>query len=50
MKILDEERPDVVVTFGPDGITGHPDHITIGAATTEAFLQLAGGRDPACDD
>ncbi len=21
-KILDEERPDVVVTFGPDGITG----------------------------
>lgn len=21
---LAEERPDVVVTFGPDGITGHP--------------------------
>ena len=28
--ILREERPDVVITFGADGITGHPDHITIG--------------------
>jgi LmbE family N-acetylglucosaminyl deacetylase len=45
-KILDQERPDVVATFGPDGITGHPDHITIGAATTEAFLRLAGGAGP----
>lgn len=31
--ILAEERPDVVATFGPDGIFGHPDHIAIGAAT-----------------
>ena len=45
-QILDEERPDVVATFGPDGITGHPDHITIGDATTEAFLRLAGGPGP----
>jgi len=35
--ILAEERPDVVATFGPDGITGHPDHIAIGAATDAAF-------------
>ena len=34
---LDEERPDVVITFGPDGLTGHPDHIAIGAATDVAF-------------
>ena len=27
--VLGEERPDVVATFGPDGITGHPDHIRI---------------------
>jgi len=26
-----------VITFGPDGITGHEDHIAIGAAVTEAF-------------
>ncbi len=38
--ILAEERPDVVVTFGPDGVTGHPDHVTVGLATTEAFHRL----------
>jgi LmbE family N-acetylglucosaminyl deacetylase len=35
--ILREERPDVVITFGPEGVTGHADHITAGKATTEAF-------------
>ena len=35
--ILGEERPDVVVTFGPEGITGHPDHIETGRASDEAF-------------
>ena len=39
-RILREENPAVVVTFGPDGIFGHPDHITIGAATDKAFAQL----------
>ncbi|WP_312182135.1 PIG-L family deacetylase, partial [Arthrobacter sp.] len=34
--ILAEERPDVVATFGPDGLTGHPDHIAVGAATDAA--------------
>ena len=28
------------LTFGPDGIFGHPDHIAIGAATDEAFARL----------
>lgn len=37
---LDEERPDVVVTFGPDGVSGHPDHIAIGRATDEAFHRV----------
>jgi LmbE family N-acetylglucosaminyl deacetylase len=36
-RFLDQERPDVVLTFGPDGLTGHPDHIAIGAATDAAF-------------
>jgi len=39
-RILDEEDPAVVVTFGADGIFGHPDHIAIGAATDEAFARL----------
>lgn len=38
--ILREERPDVVVTFGPDGITAHPDHIRVGEATDAAFHRL----------
>ena len=44
--ILAEECPDVVLTFGPDGITGHPDHIAVGTAATSAFLRLAGGDRP----
>ena len=36
-QILAEERPQIVATFGPDGITGHRDHIAIGRATDAAF-------------
>ena len=36
-ELLLEARPDVVVTFGPDGVTAHEDHIAVGAAGTEAF-------------
>jgi LmbE family N-acetylglucosaminyl deacetylase len=37
-------RPDVVVTFGPDGAYGHPDHIAISQYTTAALVAAA---DPA---
>lgn len=37
-------RPDVVVTFGPDGAYGHPDHIAISQFTTAAVVAAA---DPA---
>jgi LmbE family N-acetylglucosaminyl deacetylase len=33
--------PDTVLTFGPDGITGHPDHRTVSAWTTAAFDRAA---------
>jgi LmbE family N-acetylglucosaminyl deacetylase len=36
VKIIREFRPDVVITFGPDGAYGHPDHIVIGEAATMA--------------
>lgn len=26
LRLLDDVRPDTVLTFGPDGFTGHPDH------------------------
>lgn len=34
-------QPHVVVTFGPDGATGHPDHIAISQFTTAALLCAA---------
>ena len=49
-------RPQVVLTFGPDGLYGHPDHIAISNHATEAFRlasdpaafphQLSGGVEP----
>ena len=37
-------QPEVVVTFGPDGAYGHPDHIAISQFTTAAIVAAA---DPA---
>src|SRR5712692_7064230 len=34
-------KPDVVVTFGPDGSYGHPDHIAICQFTTAAIVAAA---------
>lgn len=39
---IEEVRPDTVLTFGPDGMTGHVDHIAVSNWTTEA-VRLAGG-------
>ncbi len=36
-ELLARVRPDTVVTFGPDGMTGHPDHQTVSAWVTEAW-------------
>jgi LmbE family N-acetylglucosaminyl deacetylase len=38
-------RPDVVITFGEDGAYGHPDHVTISAATRRAFALVSEGGD-----
>ncbi len=35
-------RPATIVTFDPGGIYGHPDHVAISAAATEAYRQAAG--------
>jgi len=47
-EIICELRPDAVVTFGPDGGYGHPDHVTISAVTTAAcrLADGAGHRPP----
>jgi LmbE family N-acetylglucosaminyl deacetylase len=41
-RVIDAVRPDLVVTFGPDGLTGHPDHRAVSAWTTAAWA--AGSR------
>jgi LmbE family N-acetylglucosaminyl deacetylase len=40
-------RPQVVVTFGPDGAYGHPDHIAISQFTTAAIVLAASPSAPA---
>lgn len=35
--ILQYESPDVVITFAPNGISGHDDHVMISRATHQAF-------------
>jgi LmbE family N-acetylglucosaminyl deacetylase len=38
---IEDVRPDTVLTFGPDGMTGHADHKAVSAWTTEAFRRAA---------
>ena len=40
-QIVDEVDPDTVVTFGPDGFTGHPDHRAVSAWTDRAVARSA---------
>jgi LmbE family N-acetylglucosaminyl deacetylase len=40
--VLDEFRPDTVVSFGPDGFTGHPDHRAVGAWADRAVRRASG--------
>ncbi|MCP3774148.1 PIG-L family deacetylase [Paenibacillus sp. MZ04-78.2] len=45
-----ELKPDAILTFPPDGVTGHPDHIAISQATEKAVVlaeaQYSEGRRP----
>ena len=41
--IVDEVRPDTVVTFGPDGFTGHADHRAVAGWTRRARRLAAPG-------
>jgi LmbE family N-acetylglucosaminyl deacetylase len=37
VRYIRQLRPDVIVTFGPDGLYGHPDHIAVSMLATAAF-------------
>jgi LmbE family N-acetylglucosaminyl deacetylase len=36
-EVLAEVRPDTIVTFGPDGLTGHADHRAVSRWVTRAW-------------
>lgn len=36
---IEDLKPNVILTFGPEGDTGHPDHRMIGLLTTEVLLR-----------
>jgi LmbE family N-acetylglucosaminyl deacetylase len=44
-ELLGAFRPDVVVTFGPEGVTKHDDHVTMHHVGTEAFHRAREGAD-----
>ena len=48
-RFLEREQPDVLVTMEPAGVTAHPDHMAVSAATQAAFGAYAAGpreREP----
>ncbi len=40
-RVIEQVQPDTVVTFGPDGFTGHHDHRAVSRWTTAAFAAAA---------
>ena len=43
--ILDQVKPDLVLTHDPSGGYGHPDHLAVNAHTTEAFYNSCNTSD-----
>ncbi|HEV7331019.1 MAG TPA: PIG-L family deacetylase [Flavisolibacter sp.] len=38
-RIIERLQPDIIITFGPDGDTGHAEHRVVGGIVTELLLQ-----------
>ena len=43
VRVIRALRPRVVVTLGPDGVYGHPDHVALHKLVTPAFRSAGGG-------
>ena len=46
VRVVREVRPQVLLTWSPDGLSGHPDHIAVSRWAGKAFWRAA---DPAAD-
>ena len=42
LSVVQEIQPQVLLSFGPDGLSGHPDHIAAGQWADEAFRRIEG--------
>jgi LmbE family N-acetylglucosaminyl deacetylase len=40
---IDTVQPQAILTFGPDGVSGHPDHVTLSRIVTQAVEQYFPG-------
>ncbi len=40
-KLIDDLKPEVLITWGPDGLTGHVDHRAVSNITSQVFGQQA---------
>jgi LmbE family N-acetylglucosaminyl deacetylase len=41
VELINQTKPDVIITWGPDGLTGHPRHILVSTIVTRVFQQRA---------
>jgi LmbE family N-acetylglucosaminyl deacetylase len=39
IELVNHTKPDVIVTWGPDGLTGHPRHVLVSNVVTRVFQQ-----------
>lgn len=44
LALIERHQPDTIITFPPDGITGHPDHIAVSGWARAACRQCKGKR------
>jgi LmbE family N-acetylglucosaminyl deacetylase len=44
LAVMDEFRPQVVITWPPDGLSGHPDHIAVSCWVDLAFRRASTGK------
>lgn len=47
-RIFEEYRPRWVIAFGPDGVTGHQDHVAAGVMAAEVFDRTGIGEELWC--
>lgn len=47
-ELMEEVQPDTVLSFGPDGMTGHVAHMSVSSWATEAFRAAAPAGSQLC--